>query len=112
MAYIFLETLPVECAELYAHALTPGRPITIKLDPFPMNDNILGEEEITYAVMQLGMYCARGLSGMRAKHLKCGFAWQSRSNTPTRGSGRRSLLSYKRPSGEENSWHHVPGRRW
>ena len=59
------ETLPKECAEIYAHVPPPGRPITIDVAPFPVDDNITGEEEIDEAVLRLKLHYARGPSGIR-----------------------------------------------
>ena len=42
-----------ERVELYAHVLPPGRPIPIKVSPFPVNDTIPGEEDISEAVTWL-----------------------------------------------------------
>ena len=69
-ARISLETLTAERAEIYAYVPPPGRPITIEVAPFPVNDNILGEEDIFESVTQIRLHCARGPSGMRAKNLR------------------------------------------
>ena len=68
-AHISLETLIAERADLYAHIPPPGRPITIEVAPLPVDDNILGEGEISEAVMQLRLHRNGGMSGMRAEHL-------------------------------------------
>ena len=39
---IYLETLMVERVDLYAHFPPPGRPIPIKVPPFPVDDTIPG----------------------------------------------------------------------
>ena len=67
---ISLETLTEEHAELYAHVQSPGRPIPIKVGPFPMDDNILGEEDISEAVTRLWLHRAVGPSVLRAEHLR------------------------------------------
>ena len=65
-----METLKEERAELYAHVSPPGIHIPTKVAPFPMDDNIPGKEDIVEAVMRLQLHCVRGLSGMRAEHLR------------------------------------------
>ena len=70
-----------ERAELYAHVPPPGRTIPIKVALFPTYDTILGEEEIAEALMRLGLHCARGPSGMKAKHLRmwhCTAKWEEK----------------------------------
>ena len=65
-----METLTEECAELYAHVLPPGQPITIEVSPLPLDDNIPGEEDIVKAVLRLRLHHIEGPSGMRAKYLR------------------------------------------
>ena len=65
-AHVSLETLTTECAELYVHVPSPGRPIPIEVAPCPVDDNIPGEEDISEAVLWLRLYCAGGPSDMRA----------------------------------------------
>ena len=50
--------------------MPPGIPIPIKVYPFPVDDTILGEEEISEAVTRLRLHRAGGPSGMRAEHLR------------------------------------------
>ena len=69
-ARIFLETPTAERAELYAHVPPPGRPIPVKVSHFPVDDTILGGEEIAKALMRLRLHSAGVPSGMRAKHLR------------------------------------------
>ena len=68
--FISLDTLTAERAELYVHVPPPGRPIPIEVSPLPVDDNILGEEEISKAVLRIRLHCAGGQSGMRAKYLR------------------------------------------
>ena len=77
-----------------------------------MYDNIPGEEYISKAVMRLWMHCNRGPSGMKAEYLRMWDWWRSERKILTWGTVRRLLQSYRRPSGEENSRQHAPGRRW
>ena len=58
LACVFLETLKAERVELYSHVLPPGIPIPIEVAPLPVDENILGEEEISEAVLQLRIHCA------------------------------------------------------
>ena len=60
----------VERAELYAHIPPTGRPIPIKAAPFLVDNNILGEEEITEAAIRLRMHRTGDPSGMRDEHLR------------------------------------------
>ena len=59
-----------ERAELYAHVPPTGRPITIEVAHFTVDDNILGEEEIAEAMLQLRLHQDGGLSGMRSGQLR------------------------------------------
>ena len=69
-ARISLETLTLERVELYAHIPPPGQHITIEVDPFSVDDNIPGEEDISEAVLRLQLYCSEGPSGMRDENLR------------------------------------------
>ena len=69
-ALISLETLTAERVKLNVHIPLLGRSIPIKVDPFPVDDNILGGKDIAKAVMWIQMHCAVGPSGMKAKHLR------------------------------------------
>ena len=50
---ISMETLTAERAELYAHVPPPWRPIPIEVAPFPIYDNIPGENDISKVVLRL-----------------------------------------------------------
>ena len=78
LARVSLETLTAERAELYAHIPPPGRPITIEVSPFPVDENILGEEDIAEAVLRMRLNYARGLSVIRAKHLRMWLCTETR----------------------------------
>ena len=69
-ARVSTETLTEERAELYAHVPPLGQHIPIEVPPFPVDDNIQGEEDIAKAVLRLRLHRDRGPSGMRAKHLR------------------------------------------
>ena len=43
-----------ESSDLYDHVPPPGRPILLKVEPFPVYDNIPGEEDIAEAVFGYG----------------------------------------------------------
>ena len=58
--HISLETLTAERAELYSHVAPPGRTIPIKMAPFPVDDTILGEEDIAKTVTRLWIHRAGG----------------------------------------------------
>ena len=58
LARISLETLTVERLDIYAHVLPPGQPIPIEVAPFPVDDNIPAEEDISEVVLQLLLHCA------------------------------------------------------
>ena len=61
-----METLMAECAELYAHVPPPGRPITIDMALFPVDDNIPGGEDIFEAVLRMQLHFDGDPSGMKA----------------------------------------------
>ena len=67
---ISLETLTMERAEIYAHVPPPGRPIIIELSHLPVDDNILGEENIAEAVIKLQLHCDDAPSVMKEEHLR------------------------------------------
>ena len=52
-ARVSLETLTEEHAELHAHVPPPGRPIPIEVSPFPVDDDILGGEDIAETLLRL-----------------------------------------------------------
>ena len=52
-ACVNLETPTEECAEIYTHVPPPGKIITIEVPAFPVDYNILGEEDISEAVLRL-----------------------------------------------------------
>ena len=52
-ARVSLETLTEERADLYAHVPPPGRHIPIEVGPFPVDENIMGEEYISEAVLRM-----------------------------------------------------------
>ena len=84
-ARISLETLTLERVELYAHIPPPGQHITIEVDPFSVDDNILGEEEIAKAVLWLQLHRAGGPSGMRAEHLRMWICAETQEEDPDPG---------------------------
>ena len=70
--------------EIYAHVPTRGRPITIKVDPLPVDNNILGEEKISEAVTRIWMHRAGVPSGMKSKHLIMWHCTAKREENPNR----------------------------
>ena len=52
-ARVSLETLTEECADLYTYVPPPGKIIAIEVPDFPVDDNILGGEDISEAVLRL-----------------------------------------------------------
>ena len=81
---ISLETLTADHAELYAHVPPLGQPIPIEVSPFPVDDNIPGEEGISKALLQLQLHRSGGLSGMRSEHLRtclCTSMWEEDPDT-------------------------------
>ena len=56
--------------ELYAHILSPGRPIPIDVAHSPVDEYIPGEEDIAEAVLGMQLHCARGPSYMKDEHLR------------------------------------------
>ena len=57
----------------------------IEVDPFPLDDNILGEEDISEAVLQLQLHRSKGPYGMRAKHLRMWLRAATREEEPDLG---------------------------
>ena len=53
--------------------------------PFPVDDNIPGEEDIVEAVLRLQLHCNRGRSGMRAKHLRVWICAAMKEEDPATG---------------------------
>ena len=90
-ALISLETLTAERVKLNVHIPLLGRSIPIKVDPFPVDDNILGGKDIAKAVMWIQMHCAVGPSGMRPNTSGCGITQRSGRKKPIWGYVRRSL---------------------
>ena len=80
-----METLTAERAELYAHVLPLGRPIPIKVAPFPVGDIILGGEDIAKAVLRLRLHRTVGPSGMRSKNLRLWLCVAKREEHPDPG---------------------------
>ena len=74
-----------ERAELYAHIPPPGRPIPIKVSPFPVDDNILELEDISESVIHIRLHRAGGPSGMRAEHLRLWFCAAKQEEHPDPG---------------------------
>ena len=75
-----------------------GRPIPIEVAPFPVDENIPGEEDISEAVLRLQLHHKGGPSGMRDEHLRMWICAAKRGRkTLTRENGRRSSSSYMRP---------------
>ena len=58
--------------DLYRHVPPPGQPITMEVQPFPVEYSILEEEEINWAVRSLCLNRSGGPLGMRAEYL---FQW-------------------------------------
>ena len=84
-ARISLETLTAEREDLYTHVPPPGLPITIEVDPFPVDDNILGEEYIFEAVLRLQLHRAKVPYGMRSKQLRMWLRASTREEEPDLG---------------------------
>ena len=84
-ACVSLETLTAECEDLYTHVPPTGLPITIEVAHFPLDDNILGEEDISEAVLRLQLHRAKGPYGMRAKHLRMWLRAATREEEPDLG---------------------------
>ena len=85
LARISLETLTAERAELYAHVLPPRRTIPIDVSPFPVDDNIPGEEDIYEAILCLRLHCTRSPYRMRSKHLRIWLCTATREEYPDPG---------------------------
>ena len=55
--------------ELYSYVPPLGTKIPISVQPFPVDDSVLTEDEIEWSVTRLRNHRSRGASGMRAEHL-------------------------------------------
>ena len=67
---ISVDTMMAELADLYAQVLPSGKPIIIEVDPFSVDDNIQGEEDISEAVLRLQLHHVGGPSIIRDEHLR------------------------------------------
>ena len=85
LAHISLETLTAEHVELYSHVPPPGRPISIKVAPFPLDDTILEEDYFVEAVTWLRLHRAKGPSVIRAKNLRMWHCTTKREDNPEPG---------------------------
>ena len=56
--------------DLYRHVPPPGDNIPVSIEPLPVEDLVVTEDEIKWAVKQLQNHRSRGPSGMRAEKLK------------------------------------------
>ena len=68
------------------HVPPSGRNIPIKVVPFPVYDNIPGEEDIAEAVTQIWLHRAGIPLGMKAKHLRMWLRAAKREEKSTPGS--------------------------
>ena len=66
---MYIVELMAERFELYRHIPPPEYPILVGYLPFLVDEAILEDEEISWAVRRLLLNRAGGLSGMRAEHL-------------------------------------------
>ena len=82
---VSLETLMAERAELYSRIMPQRQPLPIEVALFPVDDNILGEEVIYEAVLQLQLNCARGLYGMLDKQFRMWLRAAMREENPDPG---------------------------
>ena len=69
-ARVTLERITEDQVELYSYVSPPGANIPISVEQFLVDDLVLMEEEIEWAVKRLQNHRSRGPSGMRAEHLK------------------------------------------
>ena len=60
----------VLCTKLYSYVPPPRANIPISLDPLPVDDSVHLEDKIDWAVKILQNHRSRGISRMRAKHLR------------------------------------------
>jgi hypothetical protein len=65
-----LESLTTEWKALYSYVPSPGAPLPIHVNPFPVLDIAPLEEEVATAVWKLCSGKAPGPSGLKAKDLK------------------------------------------
>ena len=82
LSRVSLETLTAERADLYTHVTPPGRPIPIEVAPFQMDENILGEEDISEAMLRPQLHRFGGPSGMKAKQLRMWLCAKTREEDP------------------------------
>ena len=98
--------------ELYAHVPPPGRPIPTEVAPFPVDDTILGEEDISEAMMRLRLHHTGGPSGMKAEHLRMWHHAAKREEDPEPGKWEKVVTQIQADIRGDNSQRHAPGRRW
>ena len=65
-----LKRITAERVEMYNHVPPPGDNIPVTVTPSEVDDSVPTEDEIAEAVKKLRRNWSRGLSGIRAEHLK------------------------------------------
>ena len=65
-----LERITAERVDLYSYVPSPGKNITISVQPVPVDDSVPTEDNIEEAAKHLWRNRSGGPSGMRAEHLK------------------------------------------
>ena len=69
-ARVAIATMTAERVELYRPVPPLGQPIPVGVQPFLVDDSILEDEEIAWAVRRLRLNRSGDQSGMRAEHLR------------------------------------------
>ena len=81
-ARVAIATMTAERVELYRHVPPLGQPIPVGVQPFLVDDSILEDEEIAWAVRRLRLNRSGDQSGMRAEHLRQWLYKAMRDDTP------------------------------
>ena len=69
-AWVTLELITAEWVDLYSYVPPPGANKPISVDPLPVDDSVLTEDVIEWAVKRLQNHRSGGPSGIRSEHLK------------------------------------------
>ena len=67
---VTIKHMTVDRVDLYRHIPLPGRPIPVVITPFPVEEYLPGNEDISWAVCRICLNRSRGLSGLQEEHLR------------------------------------------
>ena len=67
---VAISTMTPEWVKLYRNFPPPGQPISVGVQPFPVEDSTPEDEDIVWEVRRILRDRSGGLSGMRLEHLR------------------------------------------